>query len=607
MVAEASPMPDSVPVPGRTPEEERERERESGYTSSNDDDHFSDAPEGPPATTTAAVEKSTSTLIPTPKVDEQMDSDIAIPGAFGSDGTDDELDGAAVTAVGTPKPVASRPTTPMRSDDIEVKWNEKTDVISPKVRGERKRIEKLVQEQRERSRSPSSSPASVRVRKTSSLFSAQGESEQQLEPVVPDEDDRKDDEPMEAAPDVGAEVATAEVTTPTCPERRSPSPVDVEESKELPTAIAVTEEDGDDATPVAEKLEPVVVTEDTIEQKAEVAEERPEDEEKEDVTEEGEGDVPEEKREVVDVTEEEKGDVLEEKGDVLEEKEDDGFGGDDFDDFGEAVEADGGDFNDFDDFEGFQDGDADGTFDEPESVPEAAPTPPPPPPPQPIVPQLPVPLPDFGDEEGVRFALADAVEKMFPKEGTEQRKPTSVEGRSFLTDRSQSLWNQLVAPPPLQPPNWKISRIRRLFLVSLGIPMDLDEVLPPETKQKKLVLPSVHLSRHPESRPSSRNSRRSGSLSRKKKGAEDKNQINPESLDIPSARILCSTSTIALQNFTVAELLDHIQKLEETTATASEVLTYWLGKRDSAMSDKETFETVIESLVGYARKKRQNG
>jgi len=57
----------------------------------------------------------------------------------------------------------------------------------------------------------------------------------------------------------------------------------------------------------------------------------------------------------------------------------------------------------------------------------------------------------------------------------------------------------------------------------------------------------------------------------------------------------------------VEELQAHIKKLEEITAVASEVLTYWLMKRDSAVGDKETFETVIESLVGYARKKRQNG
>lgn len=55
------------------------------------------------------------------------------------------------------------------------------------------------------------------------------------------------------------------------------------------------------------------------------------------------------------------------------------------------------------------------------------------------------------------------------------------------------------------------------------------------------------------------------------------------------------------------ELQEHVRKLEETTKIASEVLTYWLAKRDGAIGDKETFETVIESLVGYAKKQRQNG
>ena len=59
----------------------------------------------------------------------------------------------------------------------------------------------------------------------------------------------------------------------------------------------------------------------------------------------------------------------------------------------------------------------------------------------------------------------------------------------FLSERSHSLWSQLVAPPPLQPPDWVRSRIRRLFLVSLGVPVDLDEILP-ASKQKKLILPS---------------------------------------------------------------------------------------------------------------------
>lgn len=170
-----------------------------------------------------------------------------------------------------------------------------------------------------------------------------------------------------------------------------------------------------------------------------------------------------------------------------------------------------------------------------------------------------------------------------------------------------------MAPPPLQPPNWKISRIRRLFLVSLGIPLDLDEILPTETKQKKLVLPSVHAAvRHADilssSRSSSRASRRSGSQARRRRrGGGDGDGEQPAAVDIPSARILCSTSTVALHNLSGAELREHVARLEQATQAASQMLTYWLAKRDGAVGDKETFETVIESLVGYAKKQRQNG
>lgn len=62
---------------------------------------------------------------------------------------------------------------------------------------------------------------------------------------------------------------------------------------------------------------------------------------------------------------------------------------------------------------------------------------------------------------------------------------------------------------------------------------------------------------------------------------------------------------MALSGLTVQELKQHVEELKKITNTASEVLTYWLRKREGAIGDKETFETVIESLVGYARKKRQ--
>lgn len=188
----------------------------------------------------------------------------------------------------------------------------------------------------------------------------------------------------------------------------------------------------------------------------------------------------------------------------------------------------------------------------------------------------------------------------------------------FLSERSLSLWSQLVAAPPLQPPNWVRSRIRRLFLVSLGVPVDLDEILP-ASKQKKLVLPSINLSNDKSPR-SSTDRRAEGAVARLKQSNDSSASVNssaskterrrrgpppPPELDISSTTIICSTTDAALGNFTDEELQSHVQRLRELQLRANEVLEYWLQRKDSAVGDKEAFEGVIENLVKHAKKVRK--
>lgn len=199
--------------------------------------------------------------------------------------------------------------------------------------------------------------------------------------------------------------------------------------------------------------------------------------------------------------------------------------------------------------------------------------------------------------------------------------PIPEKSAIFLTDRSLSLWSQLVAPPPLQPPNWVRSRIRRLFLVSLGVPVDLDEILP-ASKQKKLILPSVHLRSN--SRSPSSDGRPHGSIARLKHGNDNTSSASvdsgasptktsrkrkgpppPPEMDLAATRMLCSVTDAALVNLADEELRIHIERLEERTAKASEVLEYWLKRKDNALGDKEAFEGVIENLVKHARKIRK--
>ena len=165
------------------------------------------------------------------------------------------------------------------------------------------------------------------------------------------------------------------------------------------------------------------------------------------------------------------------------------------------------------------------------------------------------------------------------------------------------------------------SRIRRLFLVSLGVPVDLDEILP-ASKQKKLILPSVHL--RSSSRSPSSDGRRHGSIARLKQSNENASSASvdssasptktsrkrkgpppPPELDLAATRMLCSTTDAALLNFTDEELQLHVTRLEEWTVRASEVLEYWLKRKDNALGDKEAFEGVIENLVKHARKIRK--
>jgi len=292
-------------------------------------------------------------------------------------------------------------------------------------------------------------------------------------------------------------------------------------------------------------------------------------------------------------------------GDYNEEEDgvDDGFG-DDFDDFEEGEGEDDAEFGDFDD--GFQEV-------------EAAP-------PQTVPATASFPVLDFAElnsADDIQLATKPYLDALYPPDtiDTSVLPPVSSENSGFLTPRSSSLWAQLVAPPPLQPPNWIRSRIRRLFLVSLGVPVDLDEILP-ASKQKKLILPSIHLNPPSGSPRTSTDSRSISRLkqsegnasstsldsqgkptrsdSRRKKGATQAPQ-----LDLVSARQLCTITDEALNGLTLDELKEHVRKLEEMQGIAKDVLDYWTKKTDEKLGDREAFEGVIENLVKHARKVRK--
>ncbi|EXJ85807.1 hypothetical protein A1O1_06176 [Capronia coronata CBS 617.96] len=299
--------------------------------------------------------------------------------------------------------------------------------------------------------------------------------------------------------------------------------------------------------------------------------------------------------------------------------------GDDFDDFEEGTQAVADD--DFGDFGGeFQEPEAEAEAETAESPPVS------------IfqnndIPATPFPLVDFDQLSSLAELLTATqahLDAMFPSSTADrisilpQPDPIAESSPIFPSDRSRSLWKQLITPPPLQPPNWTQSRIRRLFLVSLGVPVDLDEILPP-SKQKKLVLPDINL--EPSSRKSesdktlgsvarlkaqaandstgSLDSTQSGTKERPSRSRRPKGPPPPPELDLVAVKRLCATTDEKLDGFTDEELEAHVAELKDVTEKTSELLEYWLKQRDGLRKEKEAFEGVIENLVRHARRVRK--
>ena len=271
--------------------------------------------------------------------------------------------------------------------------------------------------------------------------------------------------------------------------------------------------------------------------------------------------------------------------------------------------------DDFDDFEEGGDDDDFGEFDEAylaeESIPQSAP---------PATTAKPHQLLDFdslNSVDEITAACEPFIHQIFRDVPRQTDEDTAPVGNSFLNERSHSLWSQLVAPPALQPPNWVKSRTRRLFLVSLGVPVDLDEILP-ASKQKRLVLPSIDIEqeRHASQKESQaanhavsklkHQNRSSTSIDRPSSRSEKKRKgpAPPPEFNENVARLMCSTTTQALTNLSDEELQSHKVQLEQLKKSASETLEFWLIQRDSAKGDKEAFEEVIQNLVKHAQKVR---
>ncbi|PSS35414.1 hypothetical protein PHLCEN_2v1569 [Hermanssonia centrifuga] len=207
--------------------------------------------------------------------------------------------------------------------------------------------------------------------------------------------------------------------------------------------------------------------------------------------------------------------------------------------------------------------------------------------------------------------------------------------QTLVTPESRQLYDLLLpaTQPTFKPVNWTRSRIRRQHLITLGIPVNLDEVLP----RAGAKLPTLEIHTRPTSAPpapytaparpmvsSSRGATprsgtpqpgvRSTALATAQLRLGPKPAINDGKItslleldtgELVVNRIIRFEANIFLGNLLLlpAKTLDrHLNDLREQTAQTSALLTYLLQTRDALQQDSETYNKLIGELVGEAQK-----
>jgi len=205
----------------------------------------------------------------------------------------------------------------------------------------------------------------------------------------------------------------------------------------------------------------------------------------------------------------------------------------------------------------------------------------------------------------------------------------------FYLRSSRDLYNTLFhSPPPMKPPNWTRSRIRQQHLISLGMPVNLDEVLPHANGKP---LPPLQITTRPMSAPpsarnnsqqnkpspSTNNSRSGTPIPSSRSGPSNVSQLGlgpkPELDNIKvndllgldpgmfniSSRIYAVFLTSlpeTLLLLPLSTLERHLGDLRTQTVNASTLLTHLLQTREALQQDSETYNGLIAELVSEAQK-----
>ncbi|GAA5924350.1 uncharacterized protein JCM15063_005609 [Sporobolomyces koalae] len=210
--------------------------------------------------------------------------------------------------------------------------------------------------------------------------------------------------------------------------------------------------------------------------------------------------------------------------------------------------------------------------------------------------------------EFVSNAWGDASRKV----SEEPERQTEGVTQVMVSEEARNLFTSLSSLPPLRPLDWKRSKIRREHLISMGIPVNLDDSNDTRSASSLAISsssrPSGTLSR-PSSAPpgasplpfsSPRGVSRSSTPFADRERTRRTNSPPPLDKNLVDSLLAFKEDDLTLMS--LDKLRSVTQELERISVEASEVLTHALLMREKESQDKETYNGMISDLVTAAAK-----
>ncbi|ORX89918.1 hypothetical protein K493DRAFT_410139 [Basidiobolus meristosporus CBS 931.73] len=177
----------------------------------------------------------------------------------------------------------------------------------------------------------------------------------------------------------------------------------------------------------------------------------------------------------------------------------------------------------------------------------------------------------FNDPEMAKEGVAKILADVYPVSSERDHASANTGTRPCYRP-----WDALLGPSPQGSFKWVRSQIRRDFLISLNIPINLDEIYTRRASVLKIDSPAVL----PGSGPI-------------------------DEFDIAMARSLCNLSEETIRNYPANDLTSLLDQLTSLSKQTNAYFEFWVKQHEKVKAEAEAIHKTIECMVSHAQKNRE--